>query len=485
MQSAIQRNTGLTITQFNDLVDKLPTLHSVFSNQLHVKSAVYMYLMKMRTGLPSADIGNTFHVSRVTVERQLAKVRKAMDKDFVYEYVNYKRSREELLQLNSVMGQNLFCNDDTGRIALICDGTYIYINKSRNYEFQKNTYNDQKKRNFVKIMMVVSGDGEIVYALGPYPAVDNDAKILKTIFEETDAFEILQNNDVLILDRGFRDCIGFLQDKGIDVKMPHLIQKTNKKRQLPTIDANQSRLVTAVRFVVECRNGHLKTIFKIFDSTWNSQALPHLKDDIQICSAIINCYFRKIESNQGYADRMSQQMLDKLDKPNELSRITEMQAFQNQMKNAELFEIFDNLPSLTEEHLLFISFGPYQIKQAHSYCQEHMKAHQNRFEIFSLPENTMHEFFNMFYDNYQNLVLLYCSFKSRFVSGKKHRTYVLIDVDGIDERAVVEYCCSCYSGLRTVGCCSHIMCIIWFTLHIKNNNTPKPAAFLDQYFETE
>lgn len=81
----------------------------------------------------------------------------------------------------------------------------------------------------------------------------------------------------------------FLEEKGIDVKMPALLQKSESKSQLSTKDANRSRLVTAIRFVVEARNGHLKTIFKIFDKTWSTPALGHLKEDIEICTALINC----------------------------------------------------------------------------------------------------------------------------------------------------------------------------------------------------
>lgn len=485
LQNEVQRNTGLTLAQFNDLIQKLPTLFTLFSNRTHASSALYMYLMKMRTGQANVDIANKFHVTRSTVDRQLVKVRQSMKKDFVFQFVNNVRSRDELIGLNTVMGQKLFCDSNPGRVALICDGTYIYTNKSRNYEFQKNTYNDQKKRNFIKIMMCVSCNGEIIFALGPYPAVQNDATILKSIFESTDALDMLQNNDVLILDRGFRDCVHFLRQKGMIVKMPHLIQKCDNKRQLSTIDANHSRLVTAIRFVVETRNGHLKTIFKIFDKTWNTLALKHLQEDVQICCALINCYFRKIESNKGIAEEIAQRMIDKLDTANDLARIVQLQSFQNQMKDVQLFENYEELPSLSAQQLYRISFGPYQIRQAASYCQEHMKAHQNRFEVFSMPENILRKFFSQFYDNGQSLILLYCSFKSRFISGKKHRTYILLDSNGTDENAVIQYCCSCYSGLRTVGCCSHIMCIIWFTLHIKSSDVPKPAAFMDNYFDID
>lgn len=123
-------------------------------------------------------------------------------KDFAPEYVNYIRTREELIQMNTKMGQQLLCGDNPNRAVVVCDGTYLYIDKSRNYEFQKKSYNDQKKRNFLKVMMCVALDGTILYVLGPDAAVDNDSKILKRIQETTDTFDHFENGDILLLDRG-------------------------------------------------------------------------------------------------------------------------------------------------------------------------------------------------------------------------------------------------------------------------------------------
>lgn len=109
--------------------------------------------------------------------------------------------------------------------------------------------------------MVVCTDGTIVHALGPYPARDNDATILEKVDRTTDAFQSLRNGDILILDRGFRDCVKYFEQRGFDVRMPSLVQNSQQKGQLTTIEANKTRL-TATRFVVETRNGHLKTIFK-------------------------------------------------------------------------------------------------------------------------------------------------------------------------------------------------------------------------------
>lgn len=158
LKSEIKRNTALTYDQFEDLLTKLPSLPNSFANASRAAATLYMYLMKMRTGQPSDDIGNKFGITRVTVERQITKVRAAMMTDFVHNHVNYIRNREDMIQASTTMSRGLFSPDGIPRVMLNCDGTYIFINKSRNYQFQKATYNDQMKRNFVKIMMVVTCD---------------------------------------------------------------------------------------------------------------------------------------------------------------------------------------------------------------------------------------------------------------------------------------------------------------------------------------
>lgn len=100
--------------------------------------------------------GSTFGLSKVTVGRKIKLARSALEKDFVSKHVNFLPTRENLI--NESMCQTLFSED---KVVLICDGTYIYINKSRNYEFQKSTYTDQKKRHFVKVIMCVTSNGRM------------------------------------------------------------------------------------------------------------------------------------------------------------------------------------------------------------------------------------------------------------------------------------------------------------------------------------
>lgn len=61
---------------------------------------------------------------------------------------------------------------------------------------------------------------------------------------------------MVIVDRGFRDAVTFMEENGLQVHMPFHLPRG--KKQHSTTEANISRMVTKVRWVVESANGRLK-----------------------------------------------------------------------------------------------------------------------------------------------------------------------------------------------------------------------------------
>lgn len=445
-------------------------------------AALYMYLMRMRTGLPYEDIGNVFHVTTTTAQKLIRQIRSVLMKDFVPQNVNYIRTREDLIGHNTVMSNSLFDPENKKKIMLVCDGTYIFIDKSENYIHQKKTFSGQKKRNFIKVMNINACDGTVVHCISPFPAVQNDASILKHLYENTVIFDVLKNDDILLLDRGFRDVVSLIESKGITVKMPALVQSSEKKGQLNTKEANRSRLVTALRFVVKTRNGHLKTIWKMFNKTWSSYSQVHLSEDVEICYALINKFYQTFESNKNNARQVAQRMLSKLEDENIVGNIVSKSRFQKCIKKFTPFDNLDQLPELTKEHLFFVSLGGYQIKQAKSYTQMHIKQNENRFVVYTCPDEICFASFPSFYVGNRDPILFMMRLNSRFRSNVTHSPYVLIDKNSNDENAVLGHYCECYNGWRTLGCCSHIMTLISFLLHTKGKSLEDPAGFLDGIF---
>lgn len=441
--------------------------------------------MKMRTGLPNEDLGNLFHVTHSTIARLISKIRAVLKTDLVPHYVNFVRSRDQLIEHNSEMSNYLFDPEKQKKAMLVCDATYIFVNKSRNYVHQKKTFSGQKKRNFLKAMNITTCDGTIVYIIAPFPAVQNDATILKYLLDETSMFDNLEEGDILLLDRGFRDVVQLVEEKGLVVKMPSLVQGSIRKGQLTTEEANRSRLVTAVRFIVEVRNGHLKTIFKYFNDTLSAFEQVHVGEDLEIVSALINKYRQTIESNRGFAREAANRMLQNIEKVNEVGNVVSIDSFKSHARKFTPFFNFNELPTLTKEQLFWISLGGYQIKQAESYTQMHIRQNNNQFIVGVCPDEICRNLFHSFFEQDRDPKLFQMRLKSRFRSQTFHKAYVLIDCNSADENAVLGHYCECQNGWRTVGCCSHIMTLIAFILVTKGQNLPDPSSFLDGLFADE
>lgn len=95
-------------------------------------------------------------------------------------------------------------------------------------------------------MMIVSSSGYIISVLGPYLAdsKNSDAKILSHMIQTNveDIRKWVEEDDIFIVDRGFRDAEALLDDLGIHVEMPSFL--TRHSKQHSTEEANTTRFVT-------------------------------------------------------------------------------------------------------------------------------------------------------------------------------------------------------------------------------------------------
>lgn len=125
--------------------------------------------------------------------------------------------------------------------------------------------------------------------------------------------------------------------------------------------------------------------------------------------------------------------------------------------------------------LELIALGTYQIKQARSYYGEHAREGG----IFIIEINSELEV-----PASQNVSgTLICGRISSRHSSKIYYTYVTYSEHFEDaEDSITGYYCNCKAGSRTVGCCSHVMVIIWFLSWARYNpdQLHPPAAFLDE-----
>ncbi|VVD05811.1 unnamed protein product [Leptidea sinapis] len=125
----------------------------------------------------------------------------------------------------------------------------------------------------------------------------------------------------------------------------------------------------------------------------------------------------------------------------------------------------------TVADLIVFACGTYQIKQARSYVGKHFRFHG----IYTLEVSR---------DQIPGLqginpMLLRANIKSRHSSGKTYCLFIVTEVGNRGREPIISYYCNCIVGLRTVGCCSHVMSIIWHLGYARHEGVTRPANFLD------
>ncbi|GBP88771.1 hypothetical protein EVAR_65370_1 [Eumeta japonica] len=174
----------------------------------------------------------------------------------------------------------------------------------------------------------------------------------------------------MIVDRGFRDCLELLEEMGLLHKMPQFL---NKQKQFSTEDANETRLVTKVRWVVEAVNGQLKN-WRALDKVVPNSQIPYIGDYVRIICAVLNAFHPARIKNTEDDEIIAQRMLDLVERPNYLKQMVEEKGWMR--KKAIWTKLTDtdlqDFPRLTWDELRQLTIGIYQLKQSQSYTQEHL-----------------------------------------------------------------------------------------------------------------
>ena len=190
--------------------------------------------------------------------------------------------------------------------------------------------------------------------------------------EESDLRDFFLENDILLLDRGFRDAVPKLETEyKLLVKMPALLAKNQK--QLDTQQANNSRFVTKCRWVVESRNSGLKRSFKALKEVPN-KSLTHTIDDYKIAGALINAFHARLTSDKEDWKQIVINMKRLVSTENALKSLYEEEKLKLKSKYDKLdaSDVMD-FPKLDVESVkTHITLGNYQLSQAKSYIGEHL-----------------------------------------------------------------------------------------------------------------
>ena len=97
-----------------------------------------------------------------------------------------------------------------------------------------------------------------------------------------------------------------LEEFGIKAHMPHFIAKSQK--QLSTEEANETRLVTKLRWVVESTNGRIKQ-WEALSSVMPNSQVPFIGGYIRIVCAACNAFKPPLLLNREGEEIMEKRML--------------------------------------------------------------------------------------------------------------------------------------------------------------------------------
>lgn len=346
--------------QFNTVLKETPTLTHVVNRS---RTIIGVYVSKLRTGESNERLATLFNMSCRTLERKLVLAREHLTTDFVTRHLGMDNiSRQNILERNLFLPKMIYGNEENTKTITICDGTYIYIEKSANFLFQRLTYSHHKYQNLLQPFLIVRSDGYIIDVLGPYAATTSDATIMTRLCTDEDsAFPwMFHQNDVFILDRGFRDSVGDLQALGYEPHIPPT--KDRHENQLTTEQANKSRLVTICRWVVE--------------ADYFNRALPHMFVDFKIAAALINAFYR-VAIDHRLCHDVWNIINEKINSPNLLFDYVTMKNLNRQrvafIRMKANLPHLEDFPQLSEDDIIMISLGTYQLKLAKSYVSENLR----------------------------------------------------------------------------------------------------------------
>lgn len=469
--------TSLTEDQFNTLHEFcVPVPRNDAGFRYVSRKDLLCFLCKIRQGVSDEFLRVIFRYStRQSVSLAIKTALHSLSINFVPNNIGFGCiPRENYIAEHVTDFANQLYNPrpDMGRRAIvIIDGTYAYIEKSSNFRELRQTYCVHKHEHLVKPIMMVAPDGYILSIQGPYFSdfQNNDARILIDQFNRNlgDMENWIQPGDIFLVDRGYRDAIPFLNEREVVCKMP--ISLGNGQRQFTTEEANGNRLITKSRWVVESRNGHLRSKFKFFDKKIEKAHIPELNKYLLIAGAIINRYHPLIRMEDATVEN-AQRMLRKLREPNEVQARVEAENLRRR-RRAEWVrlghEAFPNFPRLTMAQLKDITFGTFQIGLARSYIQD--KIIRDEEEEF--------QFDHLLGEPGFLAICIYSRFRQRII----HRLWIAYDNENRGlanvnaDDLIFGYYCTCQCGARTIGCCAHIASMLWFlgyARHVENIKYP-------------
>lgn len=361
--------TGLNWEQLIELREMLSSMRN--SDSRDITQALVVFLLKLRSGNSNKMIASILGIEySQRISDYVDSVIRSFKADILPIYFGlHAVPRETLIRDHTTAIAKKLHNLNDDQLLLIADGTYLRHQKSSNNEYQRKSYSGQKKCHLAKPFTICMPDGYIVDVLGPFHGIVNDAQILKHLLQMDNEFnDLIQANDVFVLDRGFRDVVSSLKEKGFKVLMPSL---KGQRNQLTAEESNHSRKVTIVRWAVEAVHGVIGQKNKLLHNQLDNKLLPNAQVLCKIACFMNNTFGKRFHSHVDISEEIVERIQQSPEK-NTLAEEVEAERWgrrKTKFKNITSTDLED-FPEMTERDLKIFFTGSYQLKQAVSYLAE-------------------------------------------------------------------------------------------------------------------
>ncbi|PJE78136.1 hypothetical protein CI610_02933 [invertebrate metagenome] len=318
-------------------------------------------------------------------------------------------------------------------------------------------------------MSIVFPNGYVLDTVGPFLGSDNDAKITDKILTSLQSLSgILEEDDQVIVDRGFRDILSKLSDEGYETHMPTFLKPGQSQHD--GIEANTDRCITKTRWVVESYHSRFKQ-FRFFKTELTSNYfIKNLESLLKSVTACLNWLrgpiYQPSSTKAAEDEKVALEMKSLLNKSNILAERVEKEPdlsrrAKSQWQKLEAAQL--EFPRLDQEYLETLACGTYQVKLAPGYISEHLTA-DGDYEVMAYQHSSD---------------LIRCQIRSRHQSQTKYNIWIQYSVT--EQPPIQNYYCTCPTGQRTVGMCAHIASVLFYLgvyVHSQSRKPLRPTKFM-------
>ena len=126
-------------------------LQFVENGQLHARNpefALGVFLSRPSPEYTYSELALRWGITRQTASTYCDQIRQILSKSFYNEYLSLGSDRHKLISHQTKIARQLYAPSGD-HIIIVLEGTYIFIQKSNNFSFRRDTHSGHKKRNLI------------------------------------------------------------------------------------------------------------------------------------------------------------------------------------------------------------------------------------------------------------------------------------------------------------------------------------------------